>query len=243
MPVSKPKKVVKTTKKLSAFSIPVYSITGKETGPLALPKEIFGTKVNKNLLSQAIRVYMTNQKDFTANTKTRGEVEGSTVKIYRQKGTGRARHGAIRAPIFVGGGIVFGPQPRNVRLNMPTRMKKVALFSALSSKLADKNIVGLSGIEKASGKTKEMFKLISIITQTQFSDKKKKRISALIVTAPKTDNVVLRGSRNIPGVTILPANLLNAYEILKHEMLLITKEAVETFLPKEEKGPVDLSSK
>lgn len=218
----------------SSLSVPVYSLTGKSAGLLDLPKEIFGVKVNKKLLSQAIRVYMTNQKNFTAKTKTRGGVEGSTAKIYRQKGTGRARHGAIRAPIFVGGGIVFGPQPRKVRLDLPSRMKKVALFSALSSKLVDKNIIGLSGIEKASGKTKEMFKLISTITNTQSSDKKKKPISVLIVIAQKTDNV-MHGSRNIPGVTILPANLINAYEVLKHEILLITKEAVDTFLPKEKK--------
>ncbi len=229
MPISKSKvekKVTKTTEKLLAFSIPVYSLTGKEAGTLVLPKEVFGTKVNKNLLAQAMRVYMTNQKDFTAKTKTRGGVEGSTVKIYRQKGTGRARHGAIRAPIFVGGGIVFGPQPRNVRLNMPSRMKKVALFSALSSKMADKNIAGLSGIEKASGKTKEFVELLRKVNS--------KQTSTLIITAERMDNVA-RAVRNIEGITILTANLLNAYEIVKHEMILITKEAVEAFsIPKKE---------
>src|SRR3989338_11409930 len=144
----------------SSLSIPVYSLAGKETGVLALPKEIFAAKVSKSLLAQAVRVYATNQKSLLASTKTRGEVEGSTAKIYRQKGTGRARHGAIRAPIFVGGGITFGPKPRKVRLILPQKMKKAALIAALSVKLADKNVIGLSGLDKASGKTKEMAKLI-----------------------------------------------------------------------------------
>lgn len=209
-----------TTKKITPLSIPVYSLAGRAVGTLVLPKEIFASKVNKNLLAQAIRVYATNQKKLLAKTKTRGEVEGSTVKIYRQKGTGRARHGAIRAPIFVGGGIVFGPQPRKVRLELPQRMKKAALISALSSKMVDKSIVGLSGVEKATGKTKEIFNLLTKITgQNEVK-------SALIITWGKADNVV-RAVKNIPGVDALSSNLLNAYEVLRHEMLLITKEAVE----------------
>ncbi len=209
-------------KKVSArvsLSVPVYSLAGRADGTLTLPKEIFGQKVNKKLLSQAMRVYMTNQKNLTGFTKTRGEVEGSTAKIYRQKGTGRARHGGIRAPIFVGGGIVFGPKPRKVKLELPQRMKKAALLSAFSFKVTDKNIIGLAGIEKASGKTKEIVKLM-------LSVKKQDNASALIVTGDKTDNAV-RAVRNIPGVDILPVNLINAYEVVKHDLLLITKEAVE----------------
>lgn len=205
-----------TTKKASGLSIPVYSLAGRASGTLALPKEVFGAKVNEKLLAQALRVYMTNLKTFTASTKTRGEVRGSTAKIYRQKGTGRARHGAIRAPIFVGGGIVFGPKPRKVRLTLPKKMKKAALFSALSSKMADKSIVAVSGLEKATGKTKQMVALMD----------KLKTKNALIVTGDKVDNV-LRGVRNIPGVNVLTANLVNAYEILKHDMLMLTKDAVE----------------
>lgn len=222
------KKVVKPVKKVaekkaaprsSGLSVPVYSLAGRASGNLTLPKEIFGQKVNKKLLSQAMRVYMTNQKSLPGSTKTRGEVEGSTAKIFRQKGTGRARHGGIRAPIFVGGGIVFGPKPRKVRLELPQRMKKVALVSALSSKMVDKNIIGLAGIEKASGKTKEIVKLMS-------SAKTREHKGALIVTGDKIDNAV-RAVRNIPGIDILPVNMINAYEILKHDLLLITKEAVE----------------
>jgi len=199
------------------LSIPVYSLTGRSSGTLSLPKEIFGQKVNEKLLSQALRVYMTNQKILPGSTKTRGEVRGSTAKIQRQKGTGRARHGSIRAPIFVGGGIVFGPKPRKVSLDLPKKMKKAALFSALSSKMGDKGILGLSGIDKASGKTKEMAKLLNKISGGK---------STLIVTGEKMDNVV-RGVRNISGVSVLPANLINALDVLKHDMLLLTKNAVE----------------
>lgn len=207
--------------RVNPLSIPVYSLTGRASGTYVLPKEIFAAEVNKNLLSQAVRVYTTNQKEFSASTKTRGEVAGSTAKIYRQKGTGRARHGAIRAPIFVGGGIVFGPRPRKVRLELPKKMKKAALISALSSKAIDKNITGLAGLEKASGKTAEIYKLLNKIAK-----KDHKLKSALIMTDKKIDNLV-RAVRNIEGVDVLPANLINAYEVLRHEMLLVTKSAID----------------
>jgi len=199
------------------LSVPVYSLTGRAAGTLSLPKEIFATPVNKKLLAQALRVYTTNIKSLPGNTKTRGEVEGSTAKIYRQKGTGRARHGAIRAPIFVGGGITFGPKYRKVRLDLPQKMKKASLIAALSDKLESKGILGISGIEKASGKTKEIAKLLDKISGGR---------STLIVTGEKKDNVV-RATRNIPGVSTLPADLINAYEVLSHDMLMLTKDAVE----------------
>ncbi len=214
------KQTVKTVVKVvaprtSRLSVPVYSLTGRSTGKLSLPKEIFGIPVNEKLLAQALRVYMTNQKTLPGSTKTRGQVEGSTAKIYRQKGTGRARHGSIRAPIFVGGGIVFGPKMRKVRLDLPKKMKKAALLSALSSKVNDQDITGVSGLEKATGKTKEIVKLTQNL----------KLKTALIVTGEKMDNIA-RAARNIKEVTVLPVNQLNAYEVLRHQSLLISKEAV-----------------
>lgn len=217
MPVKKKvSKVGKVSKVPKGLSVPVYSLTGRASGTLSLPKEIFGKEVNKNLLAQAVRVYSTNQKTLMGNTKTRGEVRGSTAKIYRQKGTGRARHGSIRAPIFIGGGITFGPKSRKVRLTLPKKMKKLALINALSAKAADKKVAGISGLEKASGKTKQISELL----------KKIKTKNALIVIKGKQDNVV-RGVKNIQGVSVLPTNLINAYEVLKHDMLIITKDAVE----------------
>ncbi len=204
------------------LSVPVYSLTAKSSTTLSLPESVFGAKVNKNLLLQAVRVYSTNQKKLLGHTKGRGEVEGSTVKIYRQKGTGRARHGGIRAPIFVGGGIVFGPKTRKSHLDLPKSMKKAALISALSSKAEEKNVLGVSGFEKALGKTKEIAKLMSLISK----DMKNNQMNILIITNEKQDNVV-RAVKNIPGVNVLPVNLLNAYEILKHNILLISKDACE----------------
>lgn len=213
------------------LSVPVYSLAGEADGSLDLPKEIFGQKINKQLLAQAMRVYLTNQKIQPGFTKTRGEVAGSTVKIYRQKGTGRARHGSIRAPIFVGGGIVFGPKPRKTRLDLPQKMKKAALVSALSAKTADKQITILSDLEKATGKTKEMASLVNKLFAAgspllTAESKQSKAKSLLIVTDGSQHNMV-RAVRNIPRVNVLPVNLINAYEILRHKLLLITKGAIE----------------
>jgi len=204
-----------TSRPVSKLSIPVYSLLGNSAGTLSLPKEIFGKEINKKLLAQAMRVYMTNRKSLPGNTKTRGEVEGSTAKIYNQKGTGRARHGGVRAPIFVGGGIAFGPQSRKVRLELPQKMRKAALYVAMSEKLSDKKIIGFSGLEKATGKTKEMSHLLKKINVS----------SALIVTGEKQDNIA-RGFKNISGIIVLPANLINTYEVLKHNMLILTKEGL-----------------
>lgn len=209
-------------KKVSAISVPIYSLAGISAGSLELPKEAFGVKVNKRLLSQAVRVYLTNQKSLFGSTKKRGEVTGSKAKIYAQKGTGRARHGAITAPIFVGGGVAFGPKPRKVRLILPKKMKKAALLQALTSKASEQKVIGLSNLDKATGKTKEFDRLLNKIF-------KNKKSSALIVTEGKADNVI-RAVRNISGVDILPVNQVNAYEVLRHDYLLLTKGAVKCLI-------------
>lgn len=209
------------------LSIPVYSIDGKSDGTMKLPEEIFGQKVNKTLLAQAVRVYSSNEKTLFGSTKTRGEVRGSTKKIYSQKGTGRARHGGIRAPIFVGGGIVFGPTPRKVVLDLPNKMKKASLISALSDKIIENLTFGISGVEKLTGKTKEVSKMLSAISTDLSKEKKiKKNKSVLIVTAEKNEKIQ-KSVRNIPNATILPVGLINVWEVIRHEVLLITKEAVE----------------
>lgn len=216
MPRVKKEVIKKVIKKSNSLSVPVYSLKGISAGTMVLPKEIFGQKVNKKLLEQAMRVYETNQKTHFAKTKTRGQVKGTNAKAWNQKGTGRARHGAKTAPIFVGGGIVFGPKPRKVRLTLPQKMKKAALVSALSSKMADKQILGLSGLEKATGKTKEMIKLLEKLSVK----------NGLIITDQKE---VMRAVRNIPGINVFLSNQINAYEIIRHKFLLLTKEAIESF--------------
>ncbi len=211
--------VAKTPKKAAgSLSVPVYSLVGKAAGSLELPKELFGVKVNQALLAQATRVYMNNQKTHFGSTKTRGEVEGSTRKIYKQKGTGGARHGAKYAPLFVGGGIAMGPKYRKVSLELPKKMKTQALISSLSQKMKEDKVLALLGLDKASGKTKEMASMFKTI------DKKLK--SALIVTGEKNDQAV-RAVRNIEGIDVLPASLLNAFEVIKHHSLILTKEAID----------------
>ena len=210
------KPAVKVATKTSAMSVPVYSLLGKAAGSLDLPKSVFGVEVNKALLNQALRVYLNNQKGHFSNTKTRGEVEGSTRKIYAQKGTGRARHGGIRAPIFVGGGIALGPKSRQVILELPKKMKKASLIASLSQKLLDKQIFGLSGLDKAIGKTSEFAKFIKNI------EKK----SDLIVT-DKISNLAQRAASNLKTVNLVTAAQLNTLEVIKAQSLIFTKEAVE----------------
>lgn len=183
---------------------------------MTLPKELFGVKVNKPLLAQAVRVYLANQRQGTASTKTRGEVEGSTRKIYRQKGTGRARHGAIRAPIFVGGGITFGPKPRDYSLTMPKKMKRTALGSALTAQLQDGNIVVVTGFEKMKPKSKLALEALASLEAGD---------NTLLVTNSGAENIV-RATRNLPSVDILPAASLNAYDVLSHKKLVFAKEAI-----------------
>ncbi|KKQ67434.1 MAG: 50S ribosomal protein L4 [Candidatus Daviesbacteria bacterium GW2011_GWA2_38_24] len=208
--------VKKATAKKAELTIPAYSLKGEEVGEVSVPEEVFGVRPNKQLLSQALRVYINNQTGHFAHTKTRGEVDGSTRKIYKQKGTGRARHGGVRAPIFVGGGVALGPRKRDVVLSLPKAMKRLALKSALSVKLADKQLAAIKDLEKATGKTKEIAALLN----------KLNRKSVLFVVPEKTDHVY-KGARNIQSVTILPVGQLNAYEIIKHQTVLFSDKAIE----------------
>lgn len=200
------------------LTIPVYSLTGEKSGQIKLNNDVFGKKVNKNLLSQALRVYLNNQKTHFAHTKTRGEVKGSTAKIYKQKGTGRARHGGKRAPIFVGGGIALGPKYRKVILSLPQKMKKSALKSALLSKLLDQEVIAIKDLEKVSGKTKEIAKLLG----------KLQIKSALLITDKKND-LLKRSVKNLPKIDYSLLDNINVLEVLKHKNLIFNEAAIKSF--------------
>jgi large subunit ribosomal protein L4 len=217
--VSKPKKA--TEKTYAAVSIDVVGVDGKVTGKVSLPGEMFGEKINKALIAQAVRVYLANQRQGTVSTKTRGEVDGSTAKIYRQKGTGRARHGSKRAPIFVKGGVVFGPKPRDFSLALPQKMKRKALFSALSAKVKDKEVTVIDGLGTIKPKTKAFSEMLG---KLGIADKKQK---LLFVTAGKDVSVVLRAGRNIQGVSFLASRQLNTYEVLAAKKLVVMKDAID----------------
>lgn len=198
----------------------LYTITGRKSGQLSLPKEIFGAPINEQLMAQAIRVYLSNQRKAKAKTKTRAEIRGSRRKIWRQKGTGRARHGDRYAPIFVGGGRAHGPTGKeNYKLKMSKAMKKKALFSALTSKLKEKEVIAIKGLGKVEPKTKEMAKII-----TSLPLKGKKKI--LLVLPTILDNVI-RAGRNLAGVDLAQANQLNTYQILNHDQLVLMEESIE----------------
>ena len=174
-------------------------------------------------MAQAVRVYLANQRKGTHSTKTRGEVEGSTAKIYRQKGTGRARHGSKRAPIFVKGGVVFGPKPRDYSLKLPKKMRRLALFSSLTTKKDEGKIVVLSGLEKIEAKTNKM---ADVVKNLNLEEKNKK----ILLITPDTINAfenVYKATRNLKGVSIVSAKMLNTYEVLNSKTVLLMKASIE----------------
>jgi len=210
----------KETKKTN-LGVPLFNISGDEKNTLDLPGGIFKVEVNHALIAQSVRVYMANQRSGNASTKTRSEVTGSTRKIYRQKGTGKARHGDIKAPIFVGGGVAGGPKPKNHSLDMNSGMKKIALFGALSMKLKDKEIIGLDevGLDKVE-KTKQIHQFLKKI---EMVGKK-----TLFVLSKIEDSSFLKSMRNIKSIKFIDASSLNPYIVLNSKKLIITKGAVES---------------
>jgi large subunit ribosomal protein L4 len=193
----------------------IYTITGEKKGEASLPDSVFGVSVNPALIAQAVRVYLANQRQGNANTKTRTEVTGSTRKIFKQKGTGNARHGDIKAPTFVGGGIVHGPVTHPFTMAMPVKMRRAALRSALASR-AERTLVldGLSGVD---GKTKSVIKIVKSLV----GEKK----NPLVVLSGDLDKALL-ALRNSHGVDYVQAVDLNIFDVMNHDLLMISTEAL-----------------
>lgn len=196
--------------------VAIYNIKGEQVGDLELADGVFGVEVNKAVMHQAVLAYLANQRSGTASTKTRTEVSGGGRKPWRQKGTGRARHGSIRSPIWKGGGVVFGPHPRSYRMEMPKKMKRLAIKSALSSKVKDGELIVLDSLQMDAPKTREMVQILTNL-------KTGRRV--LIVLETPSENVI-KSARNIPGVKTVNANQLNVYDILNNDNLVITRDAV-----------------
>ena len=203
----------------STLKIAMLDTEGKSAGLISLSEKVFGGKINKSLMAQAVRVYLANQRLGTAESKTRGQVEGSTRKIYRQKGTGRARHGGVRAPIFVKGGVAHGPHARDYSLSMPSKMKQAALISALSTQAKEGNIVVVAGLEKAGNKTKG----IALSLGKILSGKPNKTL----IVMPEVVESVYKSARNIEGVAVTQATQLNTYAVLGAKKVVFMKDAVE----------------
>ncbi|HOA90461.1 MAG: 50S ribosomal protein L4 [Bacillota bacterium] len=197
--------------------VTVYDTNGKQVGELQLNDKVFGAEVNKSLMHEVVVMHLARQRVGTAATKTRSMVRGGGRKPWRQKGTGRARQGSIRAPQWRKGGIVFGPQPRDFSYTMPKKARRAALCSALSAKVQSNNLIVLDDWQIDAPKTKEVVKVLKNLNL----DGKK----ALIVTADN-DAVMYKSARNIEKVAAMEARNLNTYEVLNYETLIMTKDAV-----------------
>ncbi|HEY74780.1 MAG TPA: 50S ribosomal protein L4 [Thermoflexia bacterium] len=197
--------------------VPVHNMAGEQVDEIELRPDIFEAPVNVPLMHQALVRQLANARLGTHKTKSRGEVNRTTRKWYRQKGTGRARHGSRNAPLFVGGGVAHGPRPRSYRKKMPRKMRRAALRSALSVKAAEQQIVVLDRLELERPRTKEMLAVLRNLGAEK---------SALILL-PERNEPVEKSARNIPGVKTLRASYLNIRDLFKYEKVLMPLEALQ----------------
>ncbi len=194
----------------------VYDMTGKVVGEIELDAGIFGIEVNEAVMHAAVKNQLANKRQGTHSTKGRSEVAGGGKKPYRQKGTGRARQGSIRAAQWIKGGIIFGPTPRDYRYTLPKKVKRLALKSSLSAKANDEAIIVLDKLNFDEIKTKNMVNVLKNLGVAE---------TALVVIADNDKNVV-KSASNIQGITTASVNTINVYDILKHGKFIITKDAL-----------------
>lgn len=196
--------------------VALYDIKGAQVGEVELSEEVFAAPVNTAVMHEVVRAYLANQRQGTQSALTRSEVRGGGIKPWRQKGTGRARQGSTRSPQWRHGGVVFAPKPRCYRITVNKKVKRLAMKSALSSKVNENELIVFNELDIAAPKTKEMVKVLNAID----ADK------ALIVLAGK-DEIVERAAHNIPGIKTTLVSTLNVYEILKYEKLILTQDALK----------------
>ena len=196
-------------------SVALYNIAGQEIGTVKLSDEIFAQEVNQAALHTVVRAYLANQRQGTQSALTRAEVSGGGIKPWRQKGTGRARQGSTRSPQWRHGGVVFAPKPRDYRVSVNKKVKRLAMKSALSSKVNDGSLVVFDALELAAPKTKEMIKVLDAV-----------KASKALVVLPEKDDTVERATGNIPNVKTTLVGTLNVYEILKYDTLILTKDSL-----------------
>ena len=197
-------------------NVAVYNMEGKEVDKIELNDSIFGVEINEHLVHMAVLQQLANKRQGTQKAKTRSEVRGGGRKPWRQKGTGHARQGSTRSPQWTGGGVVFAPKPRDYSFKMNKKEKKLALLSALTSKVADNKIVVLDEFKLDEIKTKKFAEVMNNLKVSK----------ALVVLEGENKNVVLSG-RNIPTVKVSATNEINTYDVLKYDTLVVTKAAVE----------------
>ena len=196
-------------------TVNVYDVNGSIVGEIELCEEIFGAEINVPAMHAYVTAYNANQRQGTQSAEARAEVAGGGKKPWRQKGTGRARQGSTRSPQWTHGGVVFAPKPRDYRMSLNKKLKRVALKSALSSKVAADKLVVLDSLTLEQAKTKEMVKVLANL-----------KLNNALIVLPENDVNVIRAARNIPGIASTAVGTLNTYEVLKYNAVLITKAAV-----------------
>lgn len=197
--------------------VAVYNVSGQQVGEMELKDNVFGVEVNQHVLYEVVKNQLANKRQGTQSALTRAEVRGGGRKPWRQKGTGRARAGTIRSPLWSGGGVIFAPKPRNYRYTLPKKVRRLAMLSALSSKVNSNELIILDELNLTTPKTKDM---VNILKNLNVEKK------ALIVIGSKNE-AIFKSASNIPGVETSLVNTLNVYDILKYDKFIITKEAVE----------------
>ena len=197
-------------------NVKVYNMAGAEVGEITLSDVIFGAEVNGAVLHAAVRAYLMNQRQGTQSTLTRSEVSGGGKKPWRQKGTGRARQGSTRSPQWTHGGIALGPKPRDYRTGMNKKVKKIALYSALSAKVADGDLIVVDTIATENYSTKTMANMLNALGATKKT----------LVVLPGMDAVVIKSLGNIPGVVSTQYNTVNVYDVLNADKMIVAKDAV-----------------
>jgi len=195
----------------------LHNVEGKEIGEISLKDNIFNAKINKYLVHQIVKRYLAGKRRGTASTKNRSEVRGGGAKPWRQKGTGRARAGTNRSPIWVGGGIVFGPAPRDYSFSSPKKMKVAAIKSVLSDKLENKEIIIIDKLSLEKNKTNKMLEIL----------KNLQAFKKPLIIIEKEDSGIVLAVRNIKGAKILPVSKINAYDLVNQEKIIITKKALQ----------------
>lgn len=197
--------------------VALYNMEGTKTGDMEVSDAIFAAEVNKSVLHQVVVNYLANQRQGTQSTKTRTEVRGGGIKPWRQKGTGRARQGSIRSPQWTHGGIALGPKPRTYKVNLNKKVKRLAMKSALSTKVAENEMKVVSKVELEAIKTKE---IVEMLTKLKAAKK------VLIVTA-EADEKIYKSARNIDGVKVASVNTLCVYDIINCDSFIVLKDAVK----------------
>ena len=202
------------------MEVTIVNTQNTKVGTIKVDDQIFGRPVNIHLLHEAVRMQLNNQHLGTHATKTRGMVRGGGKKPWRQKGTGRARAGSIRSPIWVGGGTVFGPRPRDYSYSIPRKKMRLALYTAFSSKIKENTFIVVDSLNGYTGKTKEVVNLLKNLNID----------GSVIIVCEDKNNLIYRGARNIENVVVMDSRQLNVYDVLKYKYLIISKDDLVTLM-------------